>query len=131
MASLSGRVMTGKLHPAIKEFGDGELFTSWVKDKGVPFGKDGLTNLQAVKHGLDEEYKQAQAVAALGVEKMFNLMADGGSGLAYGHSPIIEMAMEFFTPVSTQGNLSLNSYEGALFVQDDDGNIVVKKILRV
>lgn len=120
--------LKGQVHQPIKEIGDNELFVEW-KAKGVNFGANGRTNFLSMKEDLSvEEFNNAVDYCRVGLEKMFDLMSDEPKqlpnvGLAYGHSPVIELCT--YSVDKTFTNLSVKEYNGVIFQQSDDGIISI------
>lgn len=127
LAAVTAKGMKGTVHPPIGEIGTDELFTEWKKT--CKFGEEGKTNLEALQEGLSPKaFEEAKANAKKGVEIMFNQMT-GDTGLAYGHSPVVECALMACGYNSVK--LKLDSLEGAIFVQDEDGNIGIVEIIYI
>lgn len=84
-------IFYAKVHEEISAIGNDALFNSW-KEAGAKFGS-GKTNFDAMREGLTEPlFNQASFDALNGVKQMFDIMSDDQTGLAIGHSPVIELA---------------------------------------
>jgi hypothetical protein len=80
--------------------------------------KCGKSNLEALREVARPEFFEVFTQKAKeGVEKMLNLMQDGGVGLACGHSPVIEAAAEAFG--KKMNGLQLKECDYVTFIQDD------------
>ena len=118
LASIQS-VFCAKVHEEIAEIGSDELFNHW-KGLGVKFG--GKPNIDAMSDDLNsDEFTRACENALQGVKKMFDQMEDDETGLAVGHSPVIEMATNR-TGLSMAGQ-QLKENEFVIFEQDTQGNI--------
>lgn len=82
------------VHAPVAEIGSEELFIAMVNDNfktAVKTGKSNIDALYAAGHP-KEQLASWKDDAALGVEKMFDQVPDGGFGIAFGHDPIIPLA---------------------------------------
>jgi len=110
------------LHEEIDEVGTQGLFDLWTRDAGVKFGA-GRTNFQALQQDLKHDYFPLALEGALGgVMKMMAIMSDGETGLAVGHSPIIELAAHA-AGLDMANAPQLMENEFIVFEQHDDGHI--------
>jgi hypothetical protein len=128
LSAVTKRGFVGTVHPPIAEIGDNELFASW-KEKGVKFGS-GLSNFQAMGKGLSKlQFNMAVSHCFTAVKKMFEKIGNGEIGLAYGHSPCVELAI-YATRTELYGGEQLQSCEGALFTMDELNLIKVKEMYK-
>ena len=111
----------------IAEIGTDELFAEIATPAFREAVKDGASNFQALLtvHG-EAKAKEWAGVASEGVCKMFDGLQDGETGIAFGHSPVIELAawrlLGFELP---EGHDRLADPEGIIFATDDMGKICV------
>ncbi len=124
--------------PAIPEFGDSDLFQSWLdRDFREAVAKHG-TNLAALRSILtQEEFEGAKKTALAGVMKVFSAMKEGNQAIAFGHSPIIELAALAAVESSSittdpdverfaNGEIQLAELKGIRFILDADKNLYVE-----
>lgn len=128
LSTVTKFALRGIVHQPIKEIGENELFSEW-KEKGVKFGLNGRSNFLSIKEDLSvEELNNAVDYCRVGLEKMFELMDVDPKpitnvGLAYGHSPVIELCC--YSIDKTITDLSVKEYNGVIFQQSDDGIISI------
>jgi broad specificity phosphatase PhoE len=116
-------IFYAKVHEEIMEIGNDGLFDGW-KQAGAKFGS-GKTNFDAMRDGLTESLlTQASLDALNGVKQMFTLMDNDETGLAVGHSPVIELAAHA-TGLDMNG-FQLKENEYIIFEEDNDGKITAK-----
>ena len=113
------------LHPIVEEIGTPEQFAEIATVAFKDAVKTGKSNLEAAKLTMDLNFMSFLKKSATGVEKMFEQTEDNGTGLAYGHSPVIEAAAEYFD--CNLNGRQLKECEYLVFIQDDDGKITVQK----
>jgi len=110
----------------IAAFGDSSLFKGWL-DRG--FGdavKQTGSNINGIHRILPKnEFEEACANALDGVREVFRQMNYGTACLAFGHSPIIELAV-IGAGMKLEDVPSLKELEGLRFTQHDDGEITVE-----
>ncbi len=109
-----------EIHEPVEEIGTNELFQGWAK-MGAKLGA-GKTNIDALREAFHPvTFRHFCDKALEGVTKMFDQMADDETGLAVGHSPVIEMAAEASGASMDGKQLPENGF--AYFIQDDTGAI--------
>ncbi|MCX6744470.1 MAG: hypothetical protein NTX82_03020 [Candidatus Parcubacteria bacterium] len=123
LAIVASQGLKARIHPPIEEIGNPSMFeelaTIEYRDAESK-GHDSLTAFMMAFY-TEKERKPFRDKALLGLKKMFDLMPDGGYGLAIGHDPFISlcaMACGFKAG-------SLQPLEFYDFEQDDDGTIRV------
>lgn len=117
-AVTAARGMNGKVYPPIHEFGNDVLFNPWEKwGLASATAKHGSI-LNGLRSIIDKkEFQSAQQTALEGIRKAIRMIPENEYGLAVGHSPIIELAMEA-AGFNTIG-LELGFLEGAIFIEKD------------
>jgi hypothetical protein len=126
LSTITKLGLKGRIHQPIKEIGDNDLFKSW-KEKGVNFGANSRSNFFSMKEDLSsEDFNNAVDYCRVGLEKMFDTIRDGEIGLAYGHSPVIELCC--YSIDKSINDLSLKEYCGAVFDLEKDQLTIVAYI---
>jgi len=112
----------------VPEIGSQTLFSELANDALRQAVSDGASNFEAVikAHGVDVA-KVYAANAADGVVAMLEACDDDDVAIAFGHSPIIELAAWALTGFGTlTDELSkLSDLEGIVFQMDDEGDVEV------
>lgn len=125
MEFLRGSEDTPRHAPAIEEIGNQKWFDELVTNgeymSAVNAGKTSLEALYAAA-GDNQALRNAWVeTAKRAVEKMFEQMSDSETAIAFGHTPIIELAAEntvtFGTPLPEGWN-HLAEMDGLVFVQN-------------
>ncbi len=110
----------------IKSIGDDELFKRIVTDGFKAAVKSGKSNLEALleaHNGADIDLWKDIAFST--VEMMFGMMGDGETAVAFGHSPMIELAayaIHTWKAVDIEYQLQyrrLGEMEGIVFIYND------------
>jgi len=123
LAAVASLGCKARVHEPIDEIGTDELFGKMVTQEFKEAVKSGLSNLEAIDKVHDaHQLRKWEKTAGIGVEKMFDLMLEGGHGLCYGHDPVIPLAARAFGLHSVR---SLNELEYIDFQQDHSGEITV------
>lgn len=122
---------TPETMPPVPEIGTDGLFTEIATPKFRELVKAGASNFVAFLHAHPSEKCVVWAnYMAQGVQTMFDLIKEGETAIAFGHSPIIELAAAWAT---WSQNLSLlpdhfrhlGDMEGIEFIQRDDGSVAL------
>ncbi|MFH1111662.1 MAG: hypothetical protein V1712_01165 [Patescibacteria group bacterium] len=120
LAVVASIGLKAKVYEAITDIGEGPYFDSWAA-AGAKFG-DGKTNFDAARETLPADFfEHCCANAKKGVKTMFDMMADGDCGIAFGHSPVIEMAAH--APDFDMTGFQLKENQYIIFEQYEDGLI--------
>jgi hypothetical protein len=126
ISTLNEKIINGAfLHPIIEKIGTPEKFSEIATDKFKIATKSGLSNLEAARQTMtSENFEAFLEWSAEGVEKMFSQMKNSGNGLVFGHSPVIEAAVEYFRFEQIKKQLQPCGFY--VFLQDNSGKITVE-----
>ena len=113
---------------SVAEFGDDGLFASWgIKGLSEATAACGGSYFEGLRKILTtEEFKDAQMKALTGIQKVFSQMAGGTKAVAFGHTPVIELAASAVNPDFVDPKLL--PLDGFSFYQSNNGEISVKQI---
>jgi len=135
LAFLMGTSIECTIHPVIEEIGTNDVLTSMANEAfRLGQGQD-LPHLTCLRAAHDQAtYDKYAATARLAVRKMFDAMEDGSFGIAFGHSPMIELSATGLE-AHPEGKLpegwdDLKEMDGLVFVQHDDGKLIVESVIR-
>ncbi|MDP2599930.1 MAG: hypothetical protein Q8P84_04250 [Deltaproteobacteria bacterium] len=121
--------------PAIEEFGTDQLFAEMVAPDGFREKAKELGNYYALfeLHDVDT-LRGWTGHCASGIRRAFDMLEDGECGVAFGHSPCIELAVAGILKSTSSTDMpveftALSEMQGILLEQDDFGIIrPVRKI---
>jgi hypothetical protein len=111
-AVVYGNVKPERLHPVNVGLGNKDLFQRLIDAGFMAARKDTGDNLVAARVCLGDGYEAFCEELAASVSAMIDEIPDGGIGLVFGHSPLIEMAAEKF---GQRAEKELDSCEGFTF----------------
>lgn len=114
--------------PAVEKIGTGALLAEISTPKFLKMVESGASYFEAVLAAHDKtKVKEWDGMALTGVRKMFEAMADGEAAIAFGHSPIIELAAWTLcgSALPKYNRDCLMEMEGIVFVMNDKGGIYV------
>lgn len=106
--------------PAVVEIGDDNLFGEMATPALRDAVKAGASNFEAVLavHGKDKAREWGGA-AVDGLMKMFAAMEDGETAVAFGHSPVIELAAWWVAGTQMlESHTRLGDMEGIVFIEE-------------
>ena len=109
--------------PIIEEIGTDELFAKIGTPECHAAVKSGMSNLMATLTTHPDVVGEFITTAMAGVKKMFSMIDDGPPSIAFGHSPMIELAAYGID----KSQYTLGELEGLVFIQDDNGDIAVAR----
>ncbi|OGE74269.1 MAG: hypothetical protein A3I07_00510 [Candidatus Doudnabacteria bacterium RIFCSPLOWO2_02_FULL_42_9] len=117
--------------PIIEEIGNDAIVALIVNDAFKAAVAKGESNYQAtVSSHSATELSDLSRTAMAAVTKMFDAMKDKNDvGIAFGHSPIIELAVCNMSGLPDGWN-ELNEMDGLVLEQDDAGQIRVVELIR-
>jgi hypothetical protein len=120
LAACCSHGIRARVHAPDKRFGTARLFSGW-KEKGLIEAASEFGSLLAgVKTILNNKEMEAlRSDLRTAVEDAFSNVREGGHGLIYIHSPIVELIGEMFG--FDMSDIKLDSCEGVMLVQKDDG----------
>lgn len=133
-AFTSGLGYSVPLMPAVEEIGTNELFAEFATPKFRESVARGASNFEAILATYGE--KDATRLTARftqGVQIMFAQMSHGETGIAFGHSPCIELvawAIGGFCTLPDELS-KLNDMEGIVLQMADDGTITITEKISV
>lgn len=116
--------------PVIPEIGTDELFMEIATPEFREAAKKGASNFDATLNVHDVSWCQEWAVQAKeAIRAMFKFMRNGEYAVAFGHSPVIELAAwacwsQNFSQLPDRFR-RIGDMEGIEFIQQDDGMISV------
>ncbi len=116
--------------PIVMEIGNPKTLGDMVNDEFKKAQAEGLSNLECLKRAHDTYRVMdfgSEALAAL--TGMFEAMDDHDDAIAFGHSPVIELAAMGFDELP-EGWDKLDELDGLTFEQDTDGHIRVTAVIR-
>lgn len=128
LAFCSGLMYAPDSMPVVEEIGTDALFAEIATPELREAVKAGASNFDALVqvHG-EAKAKEWAAVAAEGVCKMFDAMGENETAVAFGHSPVIELAAWRMVGYATTSDdlRRLDDLEGIVFTQQDSKAIEV------
>lgn len=133
LSFLQGRTGNSMIMPIIEEIGNDTIVAAMVNDAFKAAVKEGLPNIECLRRAHDNDKLAQFAASALhAVVKMFDRMNEGDIAVAFGHSPIIELAAGAVTlkeETPPEGWDKLGELDGLVFVQDA-ARIRVTQVIR-
>ncbi len=132
LAFFCGFLDTPEVMPVVTEIGDDALFAEMVKPSQFRTLASAIGDFRALIQCHDSEnIKALGALSMVGVVKMFDEIGYGETGVAFGHSPMIELAL--MSTLNTidlpEEYLTFGDMEGVELHLDEHGTVtVIRKI---
>jgi len=132
LAFTAGYGAVGDIMPVVAGLGDDAIFGEMVKPSQFRTLASSMGNFRALCQCHDGSAVQKWAEGALGtVREMFDSLQAGETGVAFGHSPMIELALAkvLGTTELPEEYLAFSDMEGVELLQTDGGTIeVIRKV---
>ncbi len=132
LAFTAGYGAVGDIMPVVPEIGNDALFSQMVDPSQFRTLASAMGNFKALFQCHDSEVISSWiAEASLAVVNMFSAMEDGETGVAFGHSPMIELALAkvLGTTELPEEYLVFGDMEGVELQQEEGGAIeAIRKI---
>ena len=132
LAFTAGYGAVGDIMPVVPEIGSDDLFSKMVAPSQFRTLASVMGNFKALLQCHDpNQLAEWTYLAFSAVENMFNAMEDGETGVAFGHSPMIELALAkvLGTTELPEEYLVFGDMEGVELQQEEGGAIeVIRKV---